>query len=36
MYIDSHAHLEGQRYDVDRDAVLARAKQEGIEAYLAI
>lgn len=36
MFIDSHAHLEGKRYDSDRDEVLARAKQSGIEAYLAI
>ncbi len=36
MFIDSHAHLEGKRYDPDREAVLARAKQHGIEAYLAI
>jgi TatD DNase family protein len=36
MYVDSHAHLEGKRYDADRDQVLARAKQNGIEAYLAI
>ncbi len=36
MFIDSHAHLEGKRYDTDRDEVLARAKQAGIEAYLAI
>lgn len=36
MFIDSHAHLEGKRYDADRDAVLSRAKQNGIVAYLAI
>ena len=36
MFIDSHAHLEGKRYDNDRDQVLVRAKQNGIEAYLAI
>jgi len=36
MYIDSHAHLEGKRYDADRDEVMARAKQSGIEAYLAV
>ena len=36
MFIDSHAHLEGKRYDADRDEVLARAKQNGIQAYLAI
>jgi TatD DNase family protein len=36
MFIDSHAHLEGKRYDSDRDEVLKRAKAEGIETYLAI
>jgi TatD DNase family protein len=36
VFIDSHAHLEGTRYDIDRDEVLARAKQSGVEAYLAI
>ena len=36
MFIDSHAHLEGKCYDADRDEVLVRAKQAGIEAYLAI
>ncbi len=36
MFTDSHAHLEGKRYDTDRDQVLTRAKQNGIEAYLAI
>jgi TatD DNase family protein len=36
MFVDSHAHLEGKRYDTDREGVLARAKRAGIEAYLAI
>jgi TatD DNase family protein len=36
VFIDSHAHLEGERYDADRDQVLSRAKENGIEAYLAI
>lgn len=36
MFIDSHAHLEGSRYDADRDQVLSRARENGIEAYLAI
>lgn len=36
MFIDSHAHLDGKRYDSDRDQVLARAKQSGIDAFLAI
>jgi TatD DNase family protein len=36
MFIDSHAHLEGKRYDEDRELVLARAKDAGIDGYLAI
>jgi TatD DNase family protein len=36
LFIDSHAHLEGKRYDADRDAVVNRAKLAGVEAYLAI
>ena len=36
MFIDSHAHLEGKRYDSDRDEVLKRAKAAGVQAYLAI
>ncbi len=36
MFVDSHAHLEGTRYDADREDVLARAKAAGIVAYLAI
>jgi TatD DNase family protein len=36
MFIDSHAHLEGKRYDADRDEVLKRAKAAGVSAYLNI
>jgi len=36
VFIDSHAHLEGKRYDLDRADVLARARQNGVDAYLAI
>ena len=36
MFIDSHAHLEGKRYDSDREEVLKRAKAAGVNAYLAI
>ena len=36
MFIDSHAHLEGKRYDADRDDVLRRAKDAGVAGYLAI
>lgn len=31
MYFDSHAHIDGEKFDRDRDLVLARAKANGIE-----
>ena len=31
MLFDSHCHLDDPRYDTDRDAVLARAKEAGID-----
>lgn len=31
MYFDSHAHIDGERFDEDRDLVLARAKANGID-----
>ncbi len=36
MYVDSHAHLEGKRFDADRAQVLERARAAGVEAILAI
>ncbi len=36
MYVDSHAHLDGKRYDTDRDAVIARAQAAGVETIVAI
>jgi len=36
MYVDSHAHLEGKRYDTDRDTVIARARAAGVETIVAI
>ncbi|HEV3038470.1 MAG TPA: TatD family hydrolase [Candidatus Angelobacter sp.] len=36
MYIDSHAHLEGNRFDSDRTQVLERARQAGLDRILAI
>jgi TatD DNase family protein len=36
MFVDSHAHLEGERFDADRERVLARAKDAGVEAIVAI
>ena len=36
MFVDSHAHLEGRKYDADRAAVMARAREAGVEAIVAI
>ncbi|HEX4424109.1 MAG TPA: TatD family hydrolase, partial [Terriglobales bacterium] len=36
MFVDSHAHLEGERFDADREQVLARAKDAGVETIVAI
>jgi TatD DNase family protein len=36
MFVDSHAHLEGPRYNDDRAQTLARAFECGIEGMLAI
>src|SRR5690348_9981149 len=34
--IDSHAHLDSERYDGDRDAMLERAHAAGVRAILSI
>jgi TatD DNase family protein len=36
MFVDSHAHLEGERFDPDREQVLVRARENGIETIVAI
>jgi TatD DNase family protein len=36
VYIDSHAHLDGPKFDPDRDEVLARAREAGLERILTI
>jgi len=36
MFIDSHAHLEGEKFDADREAVISRAREAGLSAILAI
>jgi TatD DNase family protein len=36
MFVDSHAHLEGKRYDEDRSQVIARARAAGVQAIVAI
>ena len=36
MLVDSHAHLDGPRFDSDRDQVIARARAAGVSTILAI
>lgn len=36
MFIDSHAHLEGKQFASDREAVIARAQETGVETIVAI
>ena len=36
MFVDSHAHLEGHRFDSDREQVIARAREGGVETIVAI
>ncbi len=35
IFVDSHAHLEMEQFNADRDAMLQRAKEAGIETILA-
>src|SRR5215218_6414148 len=34
MFIDSHAHIDGEEFDADRDEVVARAREAGVRAIL--
>jgi TatD DNase family protein len=36
MYIDSHAHLDGKQFATDREQVIARARNAGVQAMVAI
>ena len=36
MFVDSHAHLDGHKYDSDRNEVLARAAQAGVTTVVCI
>ena len=36
MFVDSHAHLEMEQFDADREQVIARAREAGIETIVAI
>ena len=36
MFVDSHAHLDGDRFDSDREQVIARAREAGVQTIVAI
>ena len=36
MYIDSHAHIEGTEFDADREAVIQRALDAGVERIVCV
>jgi TatD DNase family protein len=36
MFVDSHAHLEGKEFDVDREAVIQRALDAGVETIVCV
>lgn len=36
VFVDSHCHLDGPEYDLDRDAVLARAAETGVKHLLIV
>lgn len=36
MFVDSHAHLDGKQFDSDREHVIARAREAGVQTMVAI
>src|SRR5215470_17618587 len=36
MFVDSHAHIEGEEFDVDRDKVIRRALDAGVEVIVCV
>src|ERR1700690_4425424 len=36
MFVDSHAHLDGKQFDSDREDVIARAREAGVQTMDAI
>lgn len=36
MFVDSHAHLDGKQFDSDREGVIARAREAGVQTMVAI
>ncbi len=36
MFVDSHAHLDGKQFQADREQVIARAREAGVETIIAV
>ncbi len=36
MFVDSHAHLDGKQFDSDREQVIARTREAGVQTMVAI
>ena len=36
MYVDSHAHIEGPEFDLDREAVIQRARDAGVDIIVCV
>ncbi len=36
MFVDSHAHLDGEKFDSDREQVIDRAREAGVQTIVAI
>jgi TatD DNase family protein len=36
MFVDSHAHLDGKQFDTDRELVIDRAREAGVQTIVAI
>jgi TatD DNase family protein len=36
VFVDSHAHLDGKQFDLDREQVITRAREAGVQAIVAI
>ena len=34
MFVDSHAHIDGEEFDADRDETIARAREADVRAIL--
>jgi TatD DNase family protein len=34
MFVDSHAHIDGEEFDADRDELITRAREAGVRAIL--